>query len=166
MAGGSAWKKTSPARDPATGKIKKGQARPEWAAAKVKSWKRAWDAAIADQLCDRLVREHRLDPKLMDVIYNGPAPKRQRSRRAIDERKKPPDRPIFGHDGKVAKKPTDAQLEAVALWAEGNTYREIGEKLYLTVSGVELRMKRAMMVTGAKSPGHLVALSIRAGWIP
>lgn len=62
-------------------------------------------------------------------------------------------------------KPTDRELEIVALVAEGLSNREIGERVYLSEYTIKTHLQRINKKVGTDCRTRLVVEALRNGWI-
>ena len=61
---------------------------------------------------------------------------------------------------------TPQQERVLELAAEGLTYREVGERLYISESTVRFHMQKLKIRFEARTKTELIAKAIRTGWLP
>ena len=125
----------------------------------VDSWKRDYRAGTSDARCDELVNSRAVPLALLVAIHEAPA------RKPTVALRQTPAAPKHGRDGNPARRPTPGQLEVIRLYADGLTMLEAAARLWVTPQTVSNRIQRAYQRTGASNLPHLVAVSIRKGWI-
>ena len=71
----------------------------------------------------------------------------------------------FHGGGMRATTPTDAELSAMKLIAQGKTAKEAAQELGLSPWTIKDQIKSATKRIGARNAPHAVAISIMRGWI-